>query len=54
MRFRSVPSYTCTWQNYEQSLQLIASGQVKLEPLMALYSFAQGLQAFEDALQKKS
>ena len=46
-------SYTCTWQNYEQSLQLIASGQVKLEPLMALYSFAQGLQAFEDALAKK-
>lgn len=46
-------SYTCTWKNYEQALQLIASGQVDLEPVMALYPFQDGLKAFEEALAKK-
>lgn len=46
-------SYTCTWQSYEQALQLIASGQVKLAPVLAIYPFAEGLKAFEDGLAKK-
>lgn len=45
-------SYTCTWENYEQALQLIGSGQVDLKPLMAIYPFEEGLKAFEDALSK--
>ena len=46
-------SYTCTWNNYEQALQLVASGQLDLKPLMACYPFEQGLQAIEDGLSKK-
>lgn len=46
-------SYTCGWKNYEQALHLVASGQVDLKPLMACYPFDQGLQAIQDALDKK-
>jgi L-iditol 2-dehydrogenase len=46
-------SYTCLWANYEQALQLVASKQIDLQPLMASYSFSKGLQAIEDALAKK-
>lgn len=46
-------SYTCNWKNYEQALQLIASGQVNLKPVMNIYPFDKGLEAFEDALEKK-
>lgn len=46
-------SYTCTWKNYEQALQLIASKQVNLKPLLAIYPFDEGLKAFEDGLAKK-
>ncbi len=46
-------SYTCLWENYEQALQLVASKQIDLQPLMASYPFEQGLRAIEDALAKK-
>ena len=46
-------SYTCTWKNYEQALQLISSGQVDLKPVMTAYPFREGLQAFQDGLAKK-
>ena len=46
-------SYTCLWKNYEQALLLVASGQIDLKPLMAVYPFDQGLQAIQDALDKK-
>ena len=46
-------SYTCQWKNYEQALQLIASGQVDLSHVMNIYPFAKGIDAFEDALAKK-
>lgn len=46
-------AYTCTWKNYEQALQLVASGQVDLKPLIAAYPFEQGLQAIADGLAKK-
>lgn len=46
-------SYTCTWKNYEQALQLVASGQLDLKPLIAAYPFEKGLQAIEDGLAKK-
>lgn len=46
-------SYTCTWKNYEQALQLIASGQVDLQPLITVYPFSEGQKAIEDALAKK-
>jgi L-iditol 2-dehydrogenase len=45
-------SYTCTWENYEQALQLIGSGQVDLKPLIAIYPFEEGLKAFVDGLAK--
>jgi L-iditol 2-dehydrogenase len=48
-----ITSYTCTYKNYEQALQLIASGQVDLQPLIAAYRFEEGLTAFEDGLAKK-
>jgi len=46
-------SYTCLWENYEQALQLVASGQLNLQPLIASYPFEKGLQAIEDGLAKK-
>lgn len=46
-------SYTCVWENYEQALQLVASGQLDLNPLIASYPFEKGLQAIEDGLSKK-
>jgi L-iditol 2-dehydrogenase len=46
-------SYTCLWENYEQALHLVASGQVDLKPLMTSYPFEQGFQAIADALAKK-
>lgn len=46
-------SYTCSWKNYEQALHLVASGQVDLKPLMVCYPFEKGLQAIQDALDKK-
>ena len=46
-------SYTSTYDNYEQALNLIASGQVKLKPLIKTYSFDNYLQAFHDAIEKK-
>lgn len=45
-------SYTCTWENYEQALKLVASGQVDLKPLMSKYPFEQGLKAIEDGISK--
>lgn len=45
-------SYTCTWKNYEQALQLIASGQINIAPLINIYPFANALNAFEDGLSK--
>lgn len=45
-------SYTCLWQNYEQALQLVASGQIDLKPLMTEYPFSAALQAFTDGLNK--
>lgn len=45
-------SYTCTWENYEQALKLVAGGQVDLKPLMSKYPFEQGLQAIADGLAK--
>ncbi|MCL5935680.1 MAG: zinc-binding dehydrogenase [Firmicutes bacterium] len=47
-------SYTATWENYEQSLNLIASGLVQVGPLINTYPFVEGIQAFEDALAKKT
>lgn len=46
-------SYSSTWKNYEQALHLIASGQINLKPLMAIYPFDDGLKAFEEGLAKK-
>jgi L-iditol 2-dehydrogenase len=46
-------SYTCTWKNYEQALQLISNGQVDLRPVMKTYPFVEGLQAFQDGISKK-
>lgn len=46
-------AYTCVWKNYEQALQLVASGQLDLKPLIASYPFEQGIQAIEDGLAKK-
>ena len=46
-------SYTCNWENYEQALLLIEGGQVNLKPLLKVYPFEQGLQAFQDGLDKK-
>jgi threonine dehydrogenase-like Zn-dependent dehydrogenase len=46
-------SYTCLWENYEQALNLVASKQIDLQPLMACYPFDKGLQAIEDGLAKK-
>jgi threonine dehydrogenase-like Zn-dependent dehydrogenase len=45
-------SYTSAWKHYEQSLQLIASGQLKVKPLINLYAFEEGIRAFEDGLAK--
>ncbi len=45
-------SYTCNWLNYEQSLQLVASGQVNLRPVIKEYPFDKGIDAFKDALAK--
>lgn len=45
-------SYTCTWENYEQALKLVASGQVDLKPLMSKYPFEQGLKAIKDGISK--
>ncbi len=46
-------SYTCLWKNYEQALNLVASGQIDLKPLMDIYPFENALQAFQDAIDKK-
>lgn len=45
-------SYTCTWENYEQALKLVSSGQVDLKPLMSKYKFVDGLQAIKDGIDK--
>lgn len=45
-------SYTCTWENYEQALKLVASGQVDLKPLMSKYPFSDGLKAIKDGINK--
>lgn len=45
-------SYTCTWENYEQALKLVAAGQVDLKQLMSKYPFEQGMQAIRDGLAK--
>ncbi|OAT79330.1 zinc-binding dehydrogenase [Desulfotomaculum copahuensis] len=47
-------SYTATWKNYEQSMQLIASGLVQVKPIINEYPFRDGMQAFADALAKKA
>lgn len=46
-------SYTSTYDNYEQALKLIASGQVNMKPLIKEYAFNNYLQAFNDAIDKK-
>ena len=46
-------SYTCNWNNYEQALHLIESGQVNLKPLLNFYKFDDALQSFQDAIDKK-
>ncbi len=46
-------SYTCLWKNYEQALNLVASGQINLKALMDVYPFENALQAFQDAIDKK-
>lgn len=45
-------SYTCTWENYEQALKLVANGQINLKLLMSQYLFEEGLKAIEDGLAK--
>lgn len=46
-------SYTPTYDNYEQALKLIASGQVNMQPLIQTYKFEDYLQTFRDAIEKK-
>ena len=45
-------SHTCGWDNYEQALKLISTKQVDIAPLMAVYPFDRGIEAFENALAK--
>jgi len=45
-------SYTATWKNYEQALDLIAGGRVEVRPLITVYPFREGLQAFRDGLAR--
>lgn len=46
-------SHTSTYDNYEQALKLIASGQVNMQLLIQTYKFECYLQAFRDAIEKK-
>jgi len=46
-------SYTGTWKNYEQALLSIKSRNLDLKPLISNYLFDDGLQAFQDQIDKK-
>jgi L-iditol 2-dehydrogenase len=47
-----VTSYTSNWDDYEKSLDLLASGVLNIKPLLSSYPVEKALQAFKDAINK--
>ncbi len=47
-----ISSYTSTWDDYEKTLGLLASGALSIKPLLSGYPVDDAVKAFEDAVSK--
>lgn len=46
-------TYAGTWLDFERSIAFLQSGAVRVEPLITTYPLAEGVRAFEDALEQR-
>jgi L-iditol 2-dehydrogenase len=47
-----ITSYTSSWEDYEKTLTLLATGALSIAPLLSGYALEDTVQAFEDAVNK--